>query len=244
MRAARRGRRALPGGTPGRNAAGTGAWCSRGIRGRGRRPRRPASWRRPRGRPDGVPCARRAEDVAPYHGCAYGVRVRTWHALADMARGVVGADVLGGPRARGRPRCRSVGAARRGRCALPWVRAWRACADVACVGGHGAGRGRGRRPRRPARPWASPMSSPMASRGQRRAGDVAPDQVRAWRACADVACVGGHGAGRGRGRRPRRPARPWASSMARPWASSGRVAWLRPYGGLDILPAQHACPVV
>ena len=42
MRAARRGRRALPGGVPGRNVAGTGAWCSRGIRGRGRRPRRPA----------------------------------------------------------------------------------------------------------------------------------------------------------------------------------------------------------
>ena len=32
------------------------------------------------------------------------VRVRTWRALADMARGVVGADVPGGPRARGRPR--------------------------------------------------------------------------------------------------------------------------------------------
>ena len=37
------------------------------------------------------------------------VRVRTWHALADMARGVVGADVPGGPRARGRPRWRPVG---------------------------------------------------------------------------------------------------------------------------------------
>ena len=47
-------------------------------------------------------------------------------------------------------RWRPVGAARRGRRALPWVRAWRACADVACVGGHGAGRGRGRRPRRAA----------------------------------------------------------------------------------------------
>ena len=242
------------------------------------------------------PCARRAGDVAPYQAVHPDA---TWPARAHGVHGasVVGADVPGGPRARGRPRwrprCRSVGAARRVRRALPWVRAWRACADVACVGGHGAGRGRGRRPRRPARPWASPM----ASRGQRRAGDVAPyhgyahgvrvrtwralaDMARcvvgadvpggprargrprcrsvgaarrgrralpwvcAWRACADVACVGGHGAGRGRGRRPRRPARPWASSMARPWASSGRVAWLRPYGGLDILPAQHACPVV
>ena len=63
----------------------------------------------PDGVPDVVPWARRAGDVAPYHGCAHGVRVRTWRALADMARGVVGADVLGGPRARGRPRCRPVG---------------------------------------------------------------------------------------------------------------------------------------
>ena len=36
-----------------------------------------------------------------------------------------------------------------------------------------------------------PVGVPMASRGQRRAGDVAPYQVRAWRACADVACVCG-----------------------------------------------------
>ena len=56
----------------------------------------------PVGVPDGVPWARRAGDVAPD-------QVRAWRAcadvtsLADMARGVVGADVLGGPRARGRP---------------------------------------------------------------------------------------------------------------------------------------------
>ena len=47
--AARRGRRALPGGAARRAQA-----C-----GRGRRPRRPAS-------PRAFPCARRAEDVAPY----------------------------------------------------------------------------------------------------------------------------------------------------------------------------------
>ena len=71
MRAARRGRRALPGGTSGRNAVGTGAWCSRGIRGRGRRPRRPASRRRSRWRLDGVPmrAARRGRRALP--GGAY-----------------------------------------------------------------------------------------------------------------------------------------------------------------------------
>ena len=97
--AARRGRRALPGGTPRRNVAGTGAWCSRGIRGRGRRPRRPASRRRPHG----VPCARRAADVAPYQVARPDA---TRPARAHGVHGasvVVGADVPGGPRARGVP---------------------------------------------------------------------------------------------------------------------------------------------
>ena len=194
--------------------------------------------------PVGVPWARRAGDVAPCHGCAHGVRVRTWHALADMARGVVGADVPGGPHARWR--LDGVPWARRAEDVAPYhgcahgvrVRTWRACADMAwgVVGADvlGGPRARGR-PR-----WRARGRPLVAARRGRRA----LPWVRAWRACADVACVGGHGAGRGRGRRPRRPARPWASSMARPWASSGRVAWLRPYGGLDILPTQHACPVV
>ena len=64
-------------------------------RGRGRRPRRPASPRvfprtSPLTSPLASPLARRAGDVAPYHG------VWWW--------GMVGADVPGGPRLRGRPR--------------------------------------------------------------------------------------------------------------------------------------------
>ena len=107
------------------------------------------------------------------------------------------------------------------------VRAWCACADVACVCGHGAVRGRGRRPRRPACPWASPVSSPMSFRGR-----GAPGTSRRTRCAhgvrADVACVGGHGAGRGRGRRPRRPTCPWACPMASPWARRAVVSsrWL------------------
>ena len=118
LRAARRGRCALPGGTPRRNAAGTGAWCSRGIRGRGRRPRRPASPRCPVG--------------------------ATWPARAHGVHGasVVGADVPGGPRSRWRPRGRNVagtgawcsrgirGRGRRPRrpafpMASPWASRWR-----------------------------------------------------------------------------------------------------------------------
>ena len=284
--AARRGRRALP-------------WGCGVERGRGRRPRRPAS---PWASPMSSRGQRRAGDVAPY-------QVRAWRACADvacvcgarcvcadMARCVVGADVPGGPRARGRSRCRSVGAARRGRRALPgarmacvcgahgvrvrravcvcgarcacadmarcvvgadvpggprargrprcrsvdvpWarraedvapyqVRAWRAC--VACVCGHGAVRGRGRRPRRPARPWGSRCRSvgngaPGTSRPTRCAHGV---RVRTWRACADMACVCGHGAGRGRGRRPRRPARPWASPMSSRGRPVGKSGWVQ-----------------
>ena len=139
---------------------------------------------------------------------------------------MVGADVPGGPRTRGRPRCRPVDVpwARRAEDVAPYqVRAWRACADVACVCGHGAVRGRGRRPRRPARPWASPMSFRGRSVGAARRGRRALPGARmacvcgrgacadmacvcgARCACADMACVGGHGAVRGRGRRPGGP---------------------------------------
>ena len=185
-------------------------------RGRGRRPRRPACpWASPmsfRGR--GAPGTSRRTR------CAHGVRVRTWRACAarracaDMARCVVGADVPGGPRARGRPRCRSVGngaprTSRPTRCAHG-VRVRRAV----CVCGCGAVRGRGRRPRRPASPWAFPMSfrgRPVgaARRGRRALPGARMACVCGTRcACADVACVCGRGAVRGRGRRPRRPARP------------------------------------
>ena len=195
------------------------------MRGRGRRPRRPA---RPWASPMSSRGQRRAGDVAPY-------QVRAWRACADvtcvcgarcacadMVRCVVGADVPGGPRARGCPRWRSVGAARRGRRALPGARMACVCGrDVRvrramCVCGHGAVRGRGRRPRRPARPWVSPMAfrgrgAPGTSRPTRCAHGV---RVRTWCACADMACVGGHGAVRGRGRRPGGP-RPRGRSRCR-----------------------------
>ncbi len=73
-------------------------WCVRHhgcVRGRGRRPRRPAC---PMAFTMAFSCVRRAEDVAPYHG---------WRGGADtMCAYVVGADVLGGPRARWRLRWR------------------------------------------------------------------------------------------------------------------------------------------
>ena len=151
--------------------------------------------------------ARRAVGVAPYHVCG-------------MVRCVVGADVPGGPRARvrhgavrgrgrrpGGPRARvrprrcPVGAARRGRRALPCVR-------------HGAVRGRGRRPRRPACPCASSAASlgrgaPRTSRPTRCAHARCAHCVRVRRAvcvCGMVRCVVGAdvlGGPRARGR-PRR----------------------------------------
>ena len=150
-----------------------------------------------------------------------------WRACADMARCVVGADVPGGPRARGRPRCRSVdvpwATARRGRRALPW--------------GCGVERGRGRRPRRPARPWVSPMSS----RG-RPVGNGAPRTSRPTRCAHGVrvrraVCVCGRGAERGRGRRLRRPARPWVSPMS----SRGRSVGAARRGRRALPGARMAC---
>ena len=197
-------------------------------RGRGRRPRRPASPRTsPAVSPLASPCARRAGDVAPYHG------VRWW--------GVVGADVLGGPRPpRVFPRTSPL--------ASPLARR---AGDVAPYqASRGCGHGRGRRPRRPATPRAFPLASPLTSPCARRAGDVAPYHgVRWWgvvgadvpaarvpegvpfgvsvraarrgrRALPDDAVVG-----HGRGRRPRRPAFPLASPLASPCARrAGDVA--------------------
>ena len=65
------------------------------VRGRGRRPRRPAYTR---AFPMAFALARRAGDVAPYHGRAVGA--------GAMCAYVVGADVPGGPRTRGRFRRR------------------------------------------------------------------------------------------------------------------------------------------
>ena len=181
--------------------------------GRGRRPRRPAS---PLASPWTSPLARRAEDVAPYHGVRAGVwrgrgrRPRRpafpWASPWARRAGDVAPDHVvrakvwrgrgrcpGGPRSRGRPRGRP-----RWRGAPGTSRPTMGCAR-AC-------RGRGRRPRRPASPWA------------RRAGDVAPDHVvRA-------------GVWRGRGRRPRRPASPWASPWSSPWAR--RAGDVAPYHGV------------
>ena len=77
--------------------------------GRGRRPRRPASTM---SFPMSSPWARRAGDVAPYHGC-HGAGVRAWRVHGAWTwcawRMMVGADVPGGPRPRCRPRCRPRG---------------------------------------------------------------------------------------------------------------------------------------
>ena len=220
--AARRGRRALPW-----MPWCVRTWCAWCVDmvcvvhdGRGRRPRRPAClWASPVSSPMSFPWARRAGDVAPYHGC-HGVGVRAWRVHGAWTWCVlcmlVGADVPGGPRPRVVPDVVPdvvpVGAARRGRRALPWVPwcvcmvrvhgagmvcmhgawTWRAlcghgvswCVDMVCV----VHVGRGRRPRRPAFPMSFPMSSPMSSPCARRAEDVAPYHgchgagVRAWRA--------------------------------------------------------------
>ena len=61
--------------------------------------------------------------------CAHGVRVQPWRALADMVRGVVGADVPGGPRTRWRPRGRPRGRGARGT-SRPTMGCTRACGVV------------------------------------------------------------------------------------------------------------------
>ena len=74
-----------------------------GVCGRGRRPRRPASPGRPRARSVRVPCARRAEDVAPYQP-THPVPPPGRHGrMAVTGAFVVGADVPGGPRPRNVP---------------------------------------------------------------------------------------------------------------------------------------------
>ncbi len=149
LRAARRGRRALPAGTSRSPAwGGTGAWRPRGVCGRGRRPRRPASRNVPVRAGWTSPCARRAEDVAPYqpahpgpppgaaraHGGHGGVCGRGRRPRRPASTGT-------SPCAHGHPRARSVRvplrAARRGRRALP------ADASQTRRGGTGAWRPRG-----------------------------------------------------------------------------------------------------
>ena len=106
--------------------------------GRGRRPRRPASTM---SFPMSSPWARRAGDVAPYHGC-HGAGVRAWrvHGAWTWCAWcmMVGADVPGGPRAcvvpDVVPDVVPVGAARRGRRALPWM-PWCGGAGMVCMVG-------------------------------------------------------------------------------------------------------------
>ena len=114
----------------------------------------------PMSSPMSSPWARRAGDVAPYHGCHGACAwVRAWRVHGAWTWCVlcmlVGADVPGGPRTRVVPDVIPVGAARRGRRALPWAPwcvcmgtgmacAW--CVDMVCM----VRDGRGRRPRRPA----------------------------------------------------------------------------------------------
>ena len=181
--------------------------------------------------PMSSPCARRAGDVAPYHG-RHGAW--TWCALFMM----VGADVPGGPRTRCRPRCRprvrgAPGTSRPTMGAMVRVHgagmacAW--CVDMVCM----VHDGRGRRPRRPASPMSSPMSSPCA----RRAKDVAPYHgchgACAW--CVDMVCM----VHDGRGRRPRRPAYTMSSPMSSPCAR--RAGDVAPYHGRVNFERQSSC---
>ena len=122
LRAARRGRRALPAGASRSPAGAARAHGGHGdICGRGRRPRRPASTGtspcahgRPRAHSVGVPvrtacaspCARRAEDVAPYQPTHPGPPPGRHGRMAATGTFVVGADVPGGPRPPGRPHAR------------------------------------------------------------------------------------------------------------------------------------------
>ena len=156
------------------------------------------------------PWARRAGDVAPYHGChgACGHGVRAWRTLCML----VGADVPGGPRTRGVPDVVPVGAARRGRRALPWMpwcvcmgagMAWAWCVLCMMVGADVPG---GPRPR---------CRSRCRSRGRGAPGTSRPTMdamVRADMVC--MVCI----VHVGRGRRPRRPASPMSSPMSSPWA--------------------------
>ena len=98
-----------PRGPPGTSAPTTRTWCRPVVRthGRARRPRRAAHMETPTGTPSG---ARAAEDVGPYH--AHMVPARTTHPM-------VGRDVPGAPRTRGRHGDAIRHAGRRGRRPLP-----------------------------------------------------------------------------------------------------------------------------
>ena len=209
VRAARRGRRALPAGASRSPAGAARAHGGHGdICGRGRRPRRPASPERPHARMD-VPV--RAACAFPARGAPRTSRptsrripfprrggTGTWRPRGVCGRGRrprrpasperPRARVPGtSPCAHGRPRARGMNvplrAARRGRRALPAGASRPPVGAARAHGGHGDICGRGRRPRRPAspgRPRARGMDVPVrtacASPCARRAEDVAPYQ--------------------------------------------------------------------
>ena len=180
LRTARRGRRALPAGAsrPHRGRHGRMAATGAFVVG-GRRPRRPASPERPRARGMDVPCARRAEDVAPDQPAHPGPPPG-----AARAHGGHG-DICGRgrrprrPASPERPRARGMDvpmrAARRGRRALPAGASRPPAGAARAHGGHGGVCGRGRRPRRPASPERSHARSagvPCAQRARPPARDA------------------------------------------------------------------------
>ena len=141
--------------------------------------------------------ARRAGDVAPYHGRAVGA--------GAMCAYVVGADVSAARVHAGVSDGVCVGAARRGRRALPWARGGGRRHVCVC--------GRGRRPRRPAYTRAF-FRWRLRWRGA--PGTSRPTMGAMVR--ADMVC--GHGVWAwhdGRGRRPRRPACLWRPRCRPRW---------------------------
>ena len=139
----------------------------------------PCAHGRPRARGMDVPCARRAEDVAPY---------QPTHPVpppgAARAHGGHGGVCGRGRRPRRpaspeRPRARGMDvpmrAARRGRRALPAGASRPPAGAARAHGGHGGVCGRGRRPRRPASPERSHARSagvPCAQRARPPARDA------------------------------------------------------------------------
>ena len=132
---------------------------------------------RPPGRPHAcsadVPCARRAEDVAPYQPAHPGPPSGRHGRMAATGTFVVGADVPGGPRPRDVPMraARTSPCARRAEDVAPYQPAHPGppAGAARAHGGHGGVCGRGRRPRRPVspeRPHARSAGVPCAQRAR------------------------------------------------------------------------------
>ena len=174
-------------------------------------------------------------------------------------RRLVGRDVLGAPRAGGRPCAHGdVHAARTGtfrgrgppRTSAPTTNApWPPCARAAPAGGRDAPAGRARRPRRAARMGTRTLRAWGRPGGRGPPGTSAPTTNAPWPPCARAAPTGGRDAPAGRARRPRRAARRGRARCAHgdapgdagrrgrrplpqmsPWPPCARAA---PAGGLD-----------